>query len=193
MPATHSPFALWESFYVIVGSSAAALTGLQFVVIVLGAETNISKRATTSAFGTPTVVHFSAVLLISALLSAPWRGITPVAICLGSVGFVGLIFVINVLRAVRGQREYEPVLEDWLGHVIAPALAYVGTIAAALMMVSSRTELALFVVGAAAIVLLFAGIHNAWDAVTFIAHLRGREDEAASRVEGSEESKEGRS
>ena len=29
----------WDNFYVIVGSSAAALTGLQFVVITLVAET----------------------------------------------------------------------------------------------------------------------------------------------------------
>src|SRR5947208_3307375 len=34
-PAAVSPFAAWENFYVIVGSSAAALTGLQFVVVVL--------------------------------------------------------------------------------------------------------------------------------------------------------------
>src|SRR5205823_8429588 len=37
-PTAVSPFAAWENFYVIVGSSAAALTGLQFVVVVLGAE-----------------------------------------------------------------------------------------------------------------------------------------------------------
>ena len=33
-----SPIAAWESFYVIVGSSGAALTGLQFVVIALTTE-----------------------------------------------------------------------------------------------------------------------------------------------------------
>ena len=57
------PLAAWESFYVIVGSSGAALTGLQFVVIVLVAE---SRRRRTlreiDAFGTPTIVHFSAAL-----------------------------------------------------------------------------------------------------------------------------------
>jgi hypothetical protein len=33
-----SSFAAWANFYVIVGGAAAALTGLQFVVIVLGTE-----------------------------------------------------------------------------------------------------------------------------------------------------------
>lgn len=66
-----SPLAAWETFYVIVGSSGAALTGLQFVVIALVAE---SRRKSTfkeiDAFGTPTIVHFCAVLLVSAILSA---------------------------------------------------------------------------------------------------------------------------
>jgi hypothetical protein len=69
-------FAAWESFYVIIGSSAAALTGLQFVVIVLGAERKaLGDGETTRAFATPTVVHFCAVLLVAAILSAPWPGV----------------------------------------------------------------------------------------------------------------------
>ena len=65
-------YAAWESFYVIIGSSAAALTGLQFVVIVLGAEISVGgNENATRAFGTPTIVHFCAVLLNSAIPSAP--------------------------------------------------------------------------------------------------------------------------
>src|SRR5256885_15057167 len=60
-----TPFNAWESFYVIIGSSAAALTGLQFVVVVLGAEAR-SLGPEVGAFGTPTVVHLCAVLLMSA-------------------------------------------------------------------------------------------------------------------------------
>jgi hypothetical protein len=41
---TASPFGAWESFYVIVGSSAAALTGLQFVVITLSAQERLKLR-----------------------------------------------------------------------------------------------------------------------------------------------------
>ena len=67
----------WQNFYVIIGSSAAALTGLQFVVIVLGAGTNwIPSLPATRAFGTPTVVHFCAVLLVSAILTAPWQALS---------------------------------------------------------------------------------------------------------------------
>jgi len=65
----------WESFYVIVGSSAGALTGLQFVVLTLITEAGMVRGAgeTLSAFGSPNVVHFCAALLVSAILSAPWH------------------------------------------------------------------------------------------------------------------------
>jgi hypothetical protein len=57
-PTAVSPFSAWENFYVIVGSSAAALTGLQFVVVVLGAEARSIRGPELGAFGTPTIVHF---------------------------------------------------------------------------------------------------------------------------------------
>src|SRR3954463_15457830 len=71
--AAHLPLTQWENFYVIVGSSAGALTGLQFVVMTLIAESSISGGMSgVRAFGTPTIVHFCAVLLVSAIISAPW-------------------------------------------------------------------------------------------------------------------------
>ncbi|HVR38792.1 MAG TPA: hypothetical protein VMU84_06825, partial [Thermoanaerobaculia bacterium] len=84
------PFASWESFYVIVGSSAAALTGLQFVVIVLGAEVRALNVTAMRAFATPTIIHFCGALLISAILSAPWHTVESAAVCLMICGVVGL-------------------------------------------------------------------------------------------------------
>ncbi|HEV8215843.1 MAG TPA: hypothetical protein VGP95_08420, partial [Gemmatimonadaceae bacterium] len=57
----------WESFYVIVGSSGAALIGLQFVVIVLIADVHLEGSGDSiAAFGTPTVMHFASALAVSA-------------------------------------------------------------------------------------------------------------------------------
>ena len=69
----------WETFYVIVGSSAGALTGLQFVVLTLISESGIlgSSGEALSAFGSPNVVHFCAALLVSAIFSVPWHGLGP--------------------------------------------------------------------------------------------------------------------
>src|SRR3954467_6780043 len=99
MEAVAPPLATWESFYVIIGSAAAALTGLQFVVIVLSAEMNaLGSSLTTRAFATPTIVHFCAVLFISAILSAPWPTLVGADIVLSIGGVAGLVYAVTVIR-----------------------------------------------------------------------------------------------
>jgi hypothetical protein len=160
--------AKWESFYVIIGSSAAALTGLQFVVIALGAESNAIKAPGVRAFATPTIVHFCAVLLMSAILSAPWPALSQVGIALVACGFMGFGYSLVVARHARRQTDYSPVFEDWLWHTILPLIAYLSLMVASIAIRQELTP-SLFVIGAAAILLLFVGIHNAWDAVTYMA------------------------
>src|SRR5262245_21975896 len=104
-----TPFAGWENFYVIVGSSAGALIGLQFVVMTLIAERLRPSPETTNAFATPSVIHFAAVLLLSALLSAPWHGIVTVALLWGLAGLSGILYTIVVGRRLRTQTQYKPV------------------------------------------------------------------------------------
>jgi hypothetical protein len=157
----------WESFYVIVGSSAGALIGLQFVVMTLVAENPLARSASLgSTFGTPTIIHFSAVLLLSAIVSAPWHRIVSVAAVLGLVGLSGLIYVLIVARRLRRQIEYKPVFEDWLFNVLLPLAAYV-TLTVSALAAPSHVHEALFGIGAAALLLLFIGIHNAWDGVAY--------------------------
>jgi len=163
------PFAAWVSFYVIIGSSAAALTGLQFVVIVLGAENKaLGDERVTRAFATPTVVHFCAVLLVSAILNAPWPAVIGAAASLACCGAAGIAYVAVVISQTRQQTAYKPVFEDWLWHSYFPLIAY-ATLLVAAVTLPSRPMASLFAIGSASLLLLFAGIHNAWDAVTYIA------------------------
>jgi hypothetical protein len=165
---TTSPLAEWESFYVIVGSSGAALTGLMFVVIALVSDRGAARSLSEiDAFGTPTVVHLSSALLVSALLSAPWRGPTAPAVLLGIVGLVGVIYCIVVLQRARSQSGYKPVLEDWIWHTILPFAAY-AAIAVGSLRLAAKPEVALMSFGGACLLLLFIGLHNAWDTVTYI-------------------------
>jgi hypothetical protein len=164
-----SSLAAWESFYVIVGSSAAALTGLQFVVIALVAEgERKGGRREIEAFGTPTVVHFCAVLLLAAILTAPWQRLASAALALGMAGIAGVAYAVIVTRRARRQMGYKPVFEDWLWHTILPFLAYLAILGAAAFLLRDPAT-ALFVISAAALLLLFIGIHNSWDTVTYIA------------------------
>ena len=175
----------WESYYVIVGSSAAALTGLQFVVIALAAD--LSQRASDdqiNAFATPSIVHFCVALLTSAALSAPWRRLESAAIVLGIVGIAGLLYAAIVIRRARRQAGYAPVFEDWLWHAALPVVAYGLLLAGALALAPHEHE-ALFLVGASALLLVFIGIHNAWDTVTWLALHRVRERERERAASGT--------
>jgi len=159
--------AKWESFYVIVGGGAAALIGLQFVVLTLIAEKPVlAAPEAGAAFATPTIVHFGAVLLLAALVRMPWHMITPAAGLWGFAGLAGAVYVLVVARRMRVQKAYLPELEDWLFHVVLPFAAY-ATLAISAWAASSHMREALFGVGGAAVALLFIGIHNAWDAVSY--------------------------
>ena len=177
-----TPLSAWENFYVIVGSSAGALIGLQFVVLTLIADRpNIRGAAQAGhAFATPTIVHFGAVLLLAGILSAPWQEITPAAVLWGLLGLTGIVYAAVVVRRMRRQVTYKPVFEDWLFHVLFPFAAY-AMLAGSAYVAHSHARPALFVVGAATLLLLFVGIHNAWDAVTYHVLVKKREQGEAER------------
>lgn len=162
------PLAGWENFYIIVGSSGAALIGLQFVVLALIAETRFqSSPESLSAFGTPTIVHFAGAFLISVIMSAPWYTLGSVGVALAVSGVVGVGYVALVIRRARGQTAYKPVMEDIIWHMVLPLLAYASLLVAAVLL-PAHVRGSLFTIGGSALLLLFIGIHNAWDTVTYI-------------------------
>ena len=164
----------WESFYVIVGGGAAALIGLQFVVLTLIAEGQQGTREAGAAFATPTIVHFSSALLIAAVLRVPWHGPGTVSALWGLLGLSGMAYTVLVARRVRRQTTYRPDLEDWLFHSLLPLAAYV-LLALSSLTAHAHTHESLLAVGAAALLLLFIGIHNTWDSVSYHVFVRMRQ------------------
>lgn len=158
----------WTNFYVIVGSSAGALIGLQFVVMTLIANMPIVRANAQAgrAFATPTIIHFGAALLLSAILNAPWETVSGAAAAWGLVGLIGVAYGMIITRRMRVQTAYRPEFEDWLFHALLPFAAYI-TLAGSAFAAHFHLRAALFAVGAAALLLLFVGIHNAWDAITY--------------------------
>jgi hypothetical protein len=168
MTETASALTAWGSFYVIVGSSGGALIGLQFVVITLIADRrHLATPDALSAFGTPTVVHFAAALLVSATMSAPWHTLVAPSAALVICGLAGLAYCAIIVGRARRQKDYELVREDWFWYVVMPSAAY-ATLTVAAGLLCADPQLALDGIAAAALGLLFIGIHNAWDSVTHI-------------------------
>jgi hypothetical protein len=164
-----SPLGGWTNFFVMTGSSAAALIGLMFVVISLVTAPQRSRPTSggISAFSTPTVVHFGAALLISAISLCPWRDLFHAAIPIGVVGLYGVAYVTYLMYRQSRLESYRPDLEDWCWHSILPFVAYVGILAGAIRLPAVPVE-SLFGLAGGVALLLFIGIHNAWDIVTYI-------------------------
>jgi hypothetical protein len=156
----------WQNFYVIVGTSAAALIGIQFIVITLvaGMRTVLTPESV-AAFGTPSVVHLTVSLILSALMTVPWPSIGPVSIAVAVCGIGGVVYTGIVMRRARRQTVYAPVFEDWLWHGLLPIASY-GALAVSALLLRPTPSAASFAIAATTLGLLLVGIHNAWDTVT---------------------------
>jgi hypothetical protein len=163
--------AAWSGFYVITGSAAAALTGLMFVVITLIA--GLQRRAHISsegnaAYSSPTVAHFCAALLISSIMAAPWHSLGAVAAMLAVAGFGGIGYMVRVVFRAQHMSAYRPLFEDWIWYGVLPFIAYASIAASAVLLLKSPSQV-LYATAGSTLLLIFVGVHNAWDIVTYVA------------------------
>jgi hypothetical protein len=172
----------WQNFYMIIGTAAATLTGLMFIVttLIAGIDARLSTlNAAVSAFNTPTVVHFGTALLLAGVLSAPWQTFSSLSLLLGLLGLGMVFYSIIVLRRMWRVPHYQSTLEDWLWYMAFPLLAHVLLIVTAFML-PKTPSVALYIVGSVMMLLLLVGIRNAWDNVTFLAIERSHADTRSS-------------
>jgi hypothetical protein len=168
MPAALPSIEGWDNFYVIVGSSAAGLTGLTFVVIALAADAHVARMSGLRAFVTPIVMHFGSALWIAALMCIPGQTDISLSACIIASGAIMASYAIaTTYRMYRGRREYRPAIEDWIWNATVPLLCYLALLVAGVWALRQPAA-ALYVVGAVALTLLFVGIHNAWDLAVWI-------------------------
>jgi hypothetical protein len=105
----------WDSFYVIVGSAAGALIGLQFVVMTLLADSpSLAAPEAGAAFGSPTIVHFSVALFLSAIVRVPWPSMMIFSSVLDLMGLLGLIYMMIVVWRMTSQNSITPIWK--IGH-----------------------------------------------------------------------------
>ena len=147
-----------------------------FVVITLIAQLQAqiqipSSRSYVTVFTTSNVFHFGAVLLAAGILSAPWPALWPAGLLLGLAGLAGVTFMVIVLWLARHRLSYQPVSFDWLRYTVLPLVSYASLLVAAIVLPSQPVP-ALFVIAGVTMLLLFIGIRNAWDVVTYTAFER---------------------
>jgi len=187
------PLAGWENFYVIIGSSAAALTGLTFIVITLAADNSAAAAAGADArfrglraFITPTAVYFGTALWVAALLTVPGQTALTLGACLTVSAAAGLGYWARVVYLLfRLGADYRPFVSDWIWSAILPLVAYLALLASAVM-IFRHAPASLYAVAGATLLMVFIGIHNAWDVVVWMTTERhARREREQRRAERS--------
>jgi hypothetical protein len=175
----------WANFYVITGSAAAGLTGLTFVVIALVSEARRVNAVGLDTFITPTIVHFGTVLALAAFMCVPHQTILSMTLGLGTVGVGGLAYTGRITANVHHNLgQYIPVWEDWLWTVVLPCLSY-GALCAAAVLIVHHADGALYGAAGASVMLLFIGIHNAWDIAVWMSLRKHETGTNESKPEGA--------
>jgi hypothetical protein len=158
----------WHDFYVLVGTASATLVGLMFIAVSIGSSIfNEEKRASMTAFITPTVMHFAAVLFACLMVTIPTQTWLTLGALLGAGGLAGSIYCGRILVQIIIQHRFNVDLTDRVFYVLLPLLGYLLALLSAVLLVMRSAESA-NLIAAALLTLLFAAIRNAWDMMVWI-------------------------
>ena len=140
-----------------------------FVVITLITRSEMpARRDGLATFSTPTVLHFCVALFVSAVMCAPWPSLVAPGALIGLAGLCGVVYQLRVLWLARHITIYVPDTEDWIWYSVLPMLAACAMLGGTVALRWAPAQ-ALYAIAAGALLLIFIGIRNAWDIVTFLA------------------------
>jgi hypothetical protein len=158
----------WHDFYLLLGTASATLVGLMFVAASIGSTVfNEDHRGALQAFITPTVVHFAAVLFACLVNTMPIHSWESLGALLAAGGLAGVIYGGRVLFQLIIRHRFNVDVIDRMYYALIPMVAYLLALAAAIL-AFLHIAASEYVMAAALLVLLVAGLRNAWDMMLWI-------------------------
>jgi membrane protein CcdC involved in cytochrome C biogenesis len=150
----------WANFYLLMSAAAATLLGLMFVVITIAAERRPGDAARIPIYLTPTIIYFSSVLCLAALLTFPNHTRLTASICTCLVGVAGLVYSGSFFIG-RGHKKSYYGLHDRIVYAVVPFAAYgLYVFGGALFFHAPQRGLTL--VAAGMLSMLAVAIRNSW-------------------------------
>lgn len=154
----------WRDFYMLGGASAATLIGLMFVAASISASRFTDKYLEPMrAFFSPTVAHFAAVFFVCLVAVMPGQSAESLGGVIGLGALAGLAYCGRVFGLIF--RRYMTGLdwEDRAFYALSPVVGYLLLVASAALEFEAQAMVANLVAAIGVIVLLAAGLRNAWD------------------------------
>lgn len=153
-----------HDFYLVIGTASATLIGAMFIVVSIGSGYLTEERAIAArSFLTPTTIHLPTVLFGCALIVVPsleWRSFR---LLYGLGGAAGLAY--SAMIALRVRR-HNVDIGDRIWYAALPFIGY-AVMAGAAGMAFRQAGAALDLLAAALVIILLAGMRNAWDMILF--------------------------
>ena len=153
----------WRDFYVAGATVAATLVGLMFVFASISASQFNNNAAAMRAFITPTVVHFGAALFVCMVSIMPGHSARSLGGVLGFGALIGVAYCGQILLLIFRRFAAGLAWEDRLFYALFPLVGYLALLASALAEFDDRPDGANPLAAIALIVLIVAGLRNAWD------------------------------
>ena len=153
----------WQNYYTLLGEVSATLTGLMFVAASLGVRLiDRDSGPKVQTFMTPTVVYFSLVLLLSALMNTPVQTRLSLMIQFAASGVFGCGYSLSHLPRLH-QFQHEGRLNSpaWVWTVALPLCASLWLLGAAAVFHWSLPD-GLEAAAVGVLLLVIIGLHNAW-------------------------------
>lgn len=159
----------WHDFYLLIGAASGTLIGLMFVAASVSASFFTEEREIPMrSFLTPTVLHFTAVLVICLLSTMPLDTWNSLGALLLAAGVVGMGFVSRVLINMHRRGITKTLdVEDRCCYIMVPTATYLTLIGTGAVL-PVRPNLGLDLLAAVLVALLLLGIRNAWDMTLWI-------------------------
>lgn len=165
----------WHDFYALIGEASATLVALIFVAGSIGAGVfTRAHQAGIRSFLSPTVVHFTTILLVCLLASLPGEDggvLGTLLACIGAIGlgYSGWVWRRMLRHGIASQID----AVDRLFYALLPIPVHLMIIAAGWEL-WRRAAFALELLAAALILLLLIGIRNAWDMTVWVIDRRAQ-------------------
>lgn len=169
MPPASEILRPWHDLLMLIGTASATLVGLLFVAASVGWQVFTPERQNgLRAFLSPSVVHFTSVLTACIIALAPLPGWRATGLLVAADGLAGAAYAIAVWRRMIVHRLTALIdREDFAWYALLPALGHAGLLGAGAVLALGRPEGCL-VLALAMVMLLLAGIRNAWDMTVWV-------------------------
>jgi hypothetical protein len=151
----------WTNLYLAMMQVAAALIGLLFVLIALGAQQGmdaVTDAGKIRVYMTPTVVYFASVLILGALLTFPNHTALTAMLCSVLFGAGGLIYA--GFSLVGNKKNYEE-RDDLIVYAMLPFAAY-GLLVVGGVLLVSNAQLGFTLVALGMLSLITISVRNSW-------------------------------